>query len=70
MTYDEWKANEPDPTVGYQPTLCDCGAQLTWTGRQWVEMTECTCEPRRCPDCGEPGETAGHMTCQYPEDRP
>jgi hypothetical protein len=24
---------------------------------------------RRCPDCGEPGERAGHMGCQYPQDR-
>lgn len=25
-------------------------------------------EPIRCPDCGEPGERKGHMTCQYPQD--
>lgn len=24
----------------------------------------------RCPDCGEPGERAGHMGCQYPQDQP
>jgi hypothetical protein len=23
---------------------------------------------KRCPDCGEAGETRGHMTCQYPSD--
>lgn len=22
-----------------------------------------------CPDCGEPDERAGHMGCQYPQDR-
>lgn len=22
----------------------------------------------RCPDCGLPGETKGHQTCQYPQD--
>lgn len=24
----------------------------------------------RCADCGEEGERTGHMTCQYPQDRP
>jgi hypothetical protein len=99
MTYDEWKTTEPDPTAGYQPTTCECGAELTWDGRQWVEMTPCTCDPisleeaevcmgcssdldadgdctsrtctwNRCLDCGRTGETTGHMTCQYPQDRP
>jgi len=23
---------------------------------------------KRCIDCGERGETKGHMTCQYPQD--
>ena len=23
-----------------------------------------------CGDCGQAGETAGHQTCQYPQDRP
>lgn len=35
----------------------------------------CPCHRRtghttRCADCGEYGETTGHMGCQYPKDRP
>lgn len=22
----------------------------------------------KCADCGEPGESTGHQTCQYPQD--
>ena len=25
-------------------------------------------QAKRCPDCGEFGETRGHMGCQYPSD--
>ena len=32
-----------------------------------VEVESCDCKAsKRCPDCGEPGEVRGHMTCQYP----
>jgi hypothetical protein len=27
---------------------------------------DCAEKEKRCPDCGAPGETRGHMTCQYP----
>lgn len=36
-------------------------------GTGW-ELVKPERKQQRCADCGEPGETTGHQTCQYPRD--
>lgn len=31
-----------------------------------IETARAMAQRPRCGDCGEPGETTGHMGCQYP----
>lgn len=77
------EASKDDPTFGFgsRPTkgelldACECGHVA---GTNWHSCDKCRNVEKeeeeeervtsRCPDCGEPGERKGHMTCQYPKD--
>jgi len=49
----------------------ECGAKHGANDNYPARCPDCVeaeSETARCSDCGQYGETAGHMGCQYPQD--
>lgn len=58
---------EDETDVRITEAVCDMACASVWSVGDKLSIEEWTA-PNRCPDCGDPGEIKGHMTCQYPED--